>query len=76
MNYLRIEGVNHAHCIDDTEDLSTRRGGGLMLLNATDLSANEMCALSERHGGVCVPAHINRGANGMLGALGLMPSSP
>ena len=36
MNYLRIEGVNHAHCIDDTEDLSTRRGGGLMLLNATD----------------------------------------
>lgn len=36
MTYLRIEGVNHAHCIDDTEDLSTRRGGGLMLLNATD----------------------------------------
>lgn len=36
MNYLRIEGVNHAHCIDDTEDLSTRRGGGLMLLNATN----------------------------------------
>ena len=47
-----------------------------LLLNATDLSANEMCALSERHGGVCVPAHINRGANGMLGALGLMPSLP
>lgn len=34
MRLLRIEGVNHAHCIDDTEDLSTRRGGGLMLLDA------------------------------------------
>lgn len=32
MQLLRIEGVNLAHSIDDTEDLSTRRGGGLMLL--------------------------------------------
>lgn len=34
MALLRIEGVNLAHCIDDTEDLSTRRGGSLMLLHA------------------------------------------
>lgn len=34
MNLLRIEGVNHAHCIDDTENLPTRRGGSLMLLHA------------------------------------------
>ena len=32
MQLLRIEGVNLAHSIDDTEDLSTRRGGSLMLL--------------------------------------------
>jgi hypothetical protein len=31
---LRIEGVNLSNSIDDTEDLSTRRGGSLMLLNA------------------------------------------
>ena len=31
---LRIEAVNLAACIDDTEDLSTRRGGSLMLLQA------------------------------------------
>ncbi|HYH63675.1 MAG TPA: hypothetical protein VD866_03160 [Urbifossiella sp.] len=31
---LRVEGVNHANVIDDTDDLSTRRGGGLMLLYA------------------------------------------
>ncbi len=34
MKLLRIEGVNLAHSIGDTEDLSTRRGGSLMLLDA------------------------------------------
>ena len=33
-NLLRIEAVNLASTIDDTEDLSTRRGGGYMLLDA------------------------------------------
>ncbi|MBU0500014.1 MAG: hypothetical protein KJ558_04540 [Gammaproteobacteria bacterium] len=32
MHLFRIEGVNLAHSIEDTEDLSTRRGGSLMLL--------------------------------------------
>jgi hypothetical protein len=32
--FLRIEGVNHGNIIDDTDDLSTRRGGGLTILNA------------------------------------------
>jgi len=36
MTFLRIEGVNFAHCIEDTNDLSTRRGGGLMLLDAVN----------------------------------------
>jgi len=31
---LRVEGVNLGNVLDDTDDLSTRRGGGLMLLNA------------------------------------------
>lgn len=31
---LRVEGVNLANVIDDTDQLSTRRGGGLMILNA------------------------------------------
>lgn len=47
-----------------------------LLLNATALTADEVCALAHSLGGVCVPAHINRGANGMLGALGLMPALP
>ena len=31
---LRVEGVNLANVIDDTDNISTRRGGGLMVLNA------------------------------------------
>lgn len=47
-----------------------------LLINATDLSVDEVCALVREHGGVPVPAHINRGSNGMIGALGLMPFLP
>lgn len=31
---LRVEGVNLGNVIDDTDQLSVRRGGGLMILNA------------------------------------------
>ncbi len=53
-------------------------GGTLdkLLINATDLSIDEVCALVDRFGGYAVPAHINRTAYGMLGVLGLMPPLP
>lgn len=47
-----------------------------LLLNAISLSVDEITRLAAEYGGVCVPAHINRGANGMIGALGLMPPLP
>lgn len=47
-----------------------------LLINATDLSVDEVCTLVRTHGGIPVPAHINRGSNGMIGALGLMPFLP
>jgi len=47
-----------------------------LLINATDLSVEETCELVRRHHGVPIPAHINRGSNGMIGALGLMPFLP
>jgi len=47
-----------------------------LLLNATDLSLEEARTLTEKYGGVNVPAHINRGSNGMLGVLGMMPQLP
>ena len=47
-----------------------------LLINATALSVEETCELIRRHRGVPIPAHINRGSNGMIGALGLMPFLP
>jgi len=47
-----------------------------LLINATELSVDETCELVRRHHGVPIPAHINRGSNGMIGALGLMPFLP
>lgn len=53
--------------------------GGILtklLINATSLSVDEVEELVKRHNGITVPAHINRGHNGMIGALGLMPFLP
>ena len=45
-----------------------------LLISALDLGFEECAALIHEHGGLCVPAHINRGSNGVLNALGFLPS--
>lgn len=45
-----------------------------LLISALDLSFEECAALIHAHGGLCVPAHINRGSNGALNALGFLPA--
>lgn len=47
-----------------------------LLIGATNLSVDETCSLVKKHRGIPIPAHINRGSNGMIGALGLMPFLP
>lgn len=47
-----------------------------MLIGATDLDLTECTEIIRRMGGAAVPAHINRGANGLLVNLGLMPEEP
>ena len=44
-----------------------------LLISALDLSFEECAALIRAGGGLCVPAHINRGSNGCLNALGFLP---
>ncbi len=44
-----------------------------LLISALDLSFEECERLIHRRGGLCVPAHINRGTNGVLNALGFLP---
>ncbi len=47
-----------------------------LLIGATDLPLEDAAGLVCKWGGVPVPAHINRGANGLLINLGLMPEEP
>lgn len=46
---------------------------GTLLISALDLSFEECERAIHEHGGLCVPAHINRGSNGVLNALGFLP---
>ena len=45
-----------------------------LLISALDLSFEECGQKIHEFGGLCVPAHINRGHNGVLNALGFLPS--
>lgn len=44
-----------------------------LLISALDLGFEECAKLIHGAGGLCVPAHINRGTTGVLGALGFLP---
>ncbi len=44
-----------------------------LLMGATDLTLAECAGIIRAHGGAAVPAHINRGNNGLLVNLGLFP---
>ena len=46
------------------------------MIGATDLSLTQCVAEIRGRGGVAVPAHINRGSNGLLINLGMMPPEP
>ncbi len=45
-----------------------------LLISALDLGFEESEPAFPQHGGLCVPAHINRGSNGVLNALGFLPA--
>ena len=46
-----------------------------LLISALDLGFEECERMIHDAGGLCVPAHINRGSNGVLNALGFLPPS-
>ena len=48
--------------------------GRQVIMNGQDEETGEECEKQiHLHGGLCVPAHINRGSNGVLNALGFLP---
>ena len=48
----------------------------LLLINATDITLDELPGVIEPYGGVCWPAHIDREANGVISVLGAFPEYP
>lgn len=44
-----------------------------LLINATDISIEEVYSLVKERGGVCYPAHIDRDSNGLIAILGDIP---
>ena len=53
---------------DEETDVEER-----LLISALDLGFEECERLIHEAGGLCVPAHINRGSNGVLNSLGFLP---
>ena len=47
-----------------------------LLIQATDLSIEDIAAACEAAGGACVAAHINRSSNSLLANLGFLPERP
>ena len=44
-----------------------------LLINAVDLTLKDLIRLCKEEGGVAVPSHVDRPANGLLGVLGFVP---
>ncbi len=57
------------------EDDQLIREEDALLIGATDLPLEKLVGLVREAGGVPVPAHINRGSNGLLVNLGFMPEN-
>lgn len=55
------------------EDDEPVRSEEKLLISALDLSINELTEMILDFGALAVPAHINRGSNGLLQALGFIP---
>ncbi|MDL2220750.1 PHP domain-containing protein [Eubacteriales bacterium OttesenSCG-928-N14] len=47
-----------------------------LLINSVDFSIDKLYEIVMELGGICVPAHINRPSNSLMGILGFIPLSP
>ncbi len=64
----------HQYVMDADENILEEEEA--LLIGATDLPLSAAAHLITSYGGVPVPAHINRGSNGLLINLGMMPQEP
>ena len=64
----------HQYVMDEEDRILDEEDA--LLMGATDLPVGEVARLVREAGGEPVPAHINRGANGILINLGFIPEEP
>ena len=67
----RPDFFGHQWVMDEDDQITAEEDA--LLMGATDLSVSETVRRVREAGGVPVPAHINRGANGILVNLGFIP---
>lgn len=65
------EIFGHQKILDENDNLIGEEE--FLLINATDISIEEVCSFVGSFGGVCYPAHIDRTANGIVSILGDFP---
>lgn len=70
----RPEFFGHQYVMDADDQVLEEESA--LLIGATDLSLAACVEIIRSHGGAAVPAHINRGSNGLLVNLGMMPEKP
>lgn len=59
--------------VTDEEDKPVCEVEGL-LINATNISIEDVCDIVGKFNGICYPAHIDRDANGIIAVLGTLPN--
>ena len=57
-----LDGLDEPVC--EVEDL---------LINATNISVEDVCRIVSEFNGICYPAHIDRDSNGIIAVLGTLP---
>lgn len=70
---IRNRPAIFGHQIERDENDDFVREEERLLISATDLSVDALAQKIIAAGGLAVPAHINRGSNGILQALGFLP---
>lgn len=68
-NDEQVFGIQQVMTADETPVSRVER----LLINATDISVDNVKAFAARYGGFCYPAHIDKAANSILATFGELP---
>lgn len=67
----RADIFGHQYRTGEADEVVEEEGN--LLINATDISFDEVFRLVAQHGGVMMPAHVDKGANSLIANLGFIP---